>query len=71
LVQQEVRYHHKIPFDVMLIQPQSADNQRAKVLPKEKLYFNIYLPFFTGQGKTYKMLQEEAKEKMQRAVISH
>ena len=69
LVQQEVRYHHKIPFDVMLIQPQSADNQRAKVLLKEKLYFNIYLPFFTGQGKTYKMLQEEAKEKMQRAQV--
>ncbi len=63
LVQQEVRYFKQIPFDVMLIKTLSKDNKRMKILPKEKMYFNIYLPYFIGQGKNYKMLQNEAKQK--------
>ncbi len=63
LVQQEVRYHNRMPFDVLLIKPALKDNKRMKVLPKEKLYFNVYLPYFIGGHKTYKMVQEEAKRK--------
>ena len=63
LVRQEVRYHNQIPFDVILIKPVSKDNKRMASLPKEKLYFNIYLPYFIGGHKTYKMVQEEAKHK--------
>ncbi len=63
LVQQEVRFNNKYPFDVLLVKPKSYDNKRMKKLPKEKLYFNIYLPYFIGQSKTYKELQEEAKRK--------
>ena len=63
LVMQEVRYHHQMPFDVLLIKPVSKDNKRMTALPKEKLYFNIYLPYFIGGHKTYKMVQEEAKRK--------
>ena len=63
LVQQELRYNHQMPYDVLLIKPQSKDNKRAKVLPKEKMYFNVYLPLFIGQHKTYKRVQDEAKRK--------
>ena len=63
MLQQEVRYHNEMPFDVLLIKPVSKDNKRIKKLPKEKLYFNIYLPYFVGGHKTYKMVQEEAKRK--------
>jgi len=63
LVQQELRYNRRMPFDVLLIKPKSKDNKRAKVLPKEKMYFNVYMPFFIGQHKTYKMVQEEAMRK--------
>ena len=64
LVMQELRYHKQIPFDVLLIKPKSTDNRRMKELPKEKLYFNIYLPYFIGQGKTYQAVQEELKLKI-------
>ncbi len=63
LVLQEVRYKNQKPFDVLGVKPKSKNNKRMSVLPKEKLYFNIYLPFFIGQHKTYKMLQAEAKRK--------
>ena len=63
LVQQEVRFKNKIPFDVLLVKPKSYDNKRMKKLPKEKLYFNIYLPFMVGQNKSYEALQQEAKRK--------
>jgi len=63
LVQQELRYFKEMPFDVLLIKPQSKDNKRMTELPKEKLFFNIYLPFFVGQNKTYKMLQVDAMKK--------
>ena len=63
MVQQEVRYHNKMPFDVLLVKPVSKDNKRMKELPKDKLYFNIYLPYFVGGHKTYKMVQEEAMRK--------
>lgn len=63
LVRQEVRYYNQMPFDVLLIKPVSKDNKRMTSLPKEKLYFNIYLPYFIGGHKTYKMVQEEAKRK--------
>ena len=63
LVRQEVHYHNQMPFDVLLIKPVSKDNKRMTSLPKEKLYFNIYLPYFIGGHKTYKMVQDEAKNK--------
>ena len=63
LVRQEVHYHHQMPFDVLLIKPRSKNNKRMTSLPKEKLYFNIYLPYFIGEHKTYKMVQDEAKRK--------
>ncbi len=63
MIRQEVRYHDKMPYDVLLIKPVSKDNKRIKVLPKEKLYFNVYLPYFIGGHKTYKMVQEDAKRK--------
>lgn len=63
LVRQEVRYKNEIPFDVLTIKPKSKDNKRFKILPKDKLYFNVYLPYFIGQHKTYKMLQKEAMVK--------
>ena len=63
LVQQELRYHHRMPYDVLLIKPRSKNNERMKTLPKEKLYFNIYLPFFVGEHHTYKQLQDKAKRK--------
>jgi len=68
LVQQELRYHNQMPFDVLLIKPQSKENKRAKVLPKEKTYFNVYLPFFVGQHKTYKMVQDDAKKKYKMSI---
>jgi len=64
LIMQELRYHNELPFDVMLIKPASKENKRMKELPKEKLYFNVYLPYFIGQGKNFKALQEEAKLKI-------
>ncbi len=63
LIMQEVRYHDQMPFDVLWVKPVSKANKRMKVLPKKKLYFNIYLPYFVGGHKTYKMVQEEAKRK--------
>jgi len=63
LVMQEMRYHNELPFDVMRIKPKSKDNKRMQELPKEKLYFNVYLPYFIGQGKNYKSLQEDARRK--------
>ncbi|HFX17570.1 MAG TPA: DUF4919 domain-containing protein [Flavobacteriales bacterium] len=63
LVMQEVRYKNELPFDVLTIKPKSKDNKRFKTLPKDKRYFNIYLPYFIGQHKTYKKLQKEAMEK--------
>ncbi len=63
LIRQEVRYHNQMPFDVLLIKPVSKDNKRMTSLPKEKLYFNIYLPYFIGEHKTYKMVRDEAKRK--------
>jgi len=63
LLQQELRYHNKIPYDVLRIKSKSKENKRNQLLSKEKLYFNIYLPFFIGQHHTYKMIQEDAKRK--------
>jgi tetratricopeptide (TPR) repeat protein len=63
LVQQELRYHNKLPFDVLLIKPKSKNNERMTELPKEKLYFNVYLPFYVGQNQSFEKLQEEAKRK--------
>ncbi len=63
LVQQEVRYSRQLPFDVLSVKPKSKENKRFTHLPKDKCYFNIYLPYFIGQHKTYKNLQEEAKRK--------
>ena len=63
LLLQELRYHRQIPFDVMRIKPRSKENKRIQNLPKEKLYFNVYLPVMIGQGKTYQTLQEEARRK--------
>jgi hypothetical protein len=70
LVQQELRYHRQMPYDVLLIKPRSKNNERMKVLPKEKYYFNIYLPFFVGEHHTYKELQEKAKRKYKMPVES-
>ncbi len=63
LVRQELRYHNRMPYDVLLIKSVSKDNKRMNVLPKEKLYFNIYFPYFIGKHINYKMVQEEAIRK--------
>ncbi len=63
LTQQALRYHHKYPFDVLRVQKKSTNNQRLPKLSKQKIYFNIYLPFFIGQGKTFKDELETAKKK--------
>jgi len=63
LVQQEVRFKDKIPFDVLLVKPKSYENKRMKKLPKEKLYFNIYLPFMVGENQSFEKLQREAQKK--------
>jgi len=63
LSQQALRYHNKYPYDVLGVQKKSAGNQRLDKLSKQKLYFNIYLPFFVGQNKTFKKELESAKKK--------
>jgi len=61
LAQQELRYHNQLPYDVMLVSPKNTSRQKQSA--KEKLYFNIYLPFFIGEGHSYKEMQENAKRK--------
>ena len=61
--EQAVRYHNRYPFDVLQVQKVSKNNKRAKNLSKQKIYFNVYLPFFVGEGKTFKMVLDEAKKK--------
>jgi len=61
--EQALRYNSKYPFDVLQVQNKSKNNQRAANLSKRKMYFNIYLPFFVGQGKTFKDVLDEAKKK--------
>ena len=63
LVQQEVRYHNRQPYDVMLVTDKINNHQKLSALPKTKLYFNIYLPYFIGEHHSYKEKQEEAKRK--------
>ncbi len=63
LIEQAVRYYHKKPFDVFVVRKKTPDNQSIQKSLKQKLYMNIYLPFFVGQNKNYKMAQEEAKKK--------
>jgi len=68
LVQLELRYHLEKPYDVMLITAKLKNNERMKTLPKEKLYFNVYLPFFIGEGKNYKMVQQDALKKYKKQI---
>jgi hypothetical protein len=63
LNEQALRYHNQLPYDVLQVQNKSRNNKRATKLSKKKLYFNIYLPFFVGQGKSFKSELKEAKEK--------
>ncbi len=63
LVEQAVRYYQKIPFDEFLVHNKLKDNKPMQTLPKQKLYMNIYLPFFVGQHKNFEMVQDEAKRK--------
>ncbi len=61
--EQALRYNNKYPFDVLQVQEKSKNNQRVKNLSNRKMYFNIYLPFFVGQGKTFKSELNEAKRR--------
>ena len=63
LTQQAVRYHNQLPFDVLHVQKKSKHNQRASIPSKQKKYFNIYLPYFVGQGRTFKSVLDEAKKR--------
>ncbi len=54
LLRQEVRFHNQIPFDKMLLAPKNYPDK------KQTVYFNIYLPLFIAQNKTYKDIQKEA-----------
>jgi len=54
LLSQEVRYHNQIPFDKMTLAPKNYPDK------KQNVYFNIYLPLFVAQHKTYKDIQKEA-----------
>jgi len=63
LNEQALRYHNQLPYDVLQVQNKSRNNKRATKLSKKKIYFNIYLPFFVGQGKSFKTELKEAKKK--------